>query len=131
MMILFEALMFAQIGLLFLVAVGFWPMIALTEKNHALRSLAVGFQIWTVAAALRVFWWDMLPIFLTKEGVQTMFKFWAVPNILFASMTITAAVFMLRAIWLLIPPDDRKHWSIFTAPFYPKLRGLVFRKFEK
>lgn len=39
-----------------------------------------------------------------------------------------AAWFMFRFFQELIPAEDRAHWHLLMAPFYPKAKGLIVRR---
>ena len=130
MMWFLNGLIIVEVAMLFLVAKGFWPMVAYVKGDNRLRNLGIAFQLLTLAVGLRVFWWDILPFLVDENALawaRTVTGHRAGANTLFALMTIGACLILLRTIWLLIPEDERHHWSIWTAPFYPKLRGYTFQ----
>lgn len=130
MMWFFNALITIEIVLLFLVAKGFWPMVVYVKDDNRLRNLGIAFQLLTVAAGVQVFWWDILPFLVTPTDllwIREVTGGRVGASTVFALMTIGACLILMRTIWLLIPEDERHHWSMWTAPFYPKLRGFTFQ----
>jgi hypothetical protein len=115
-----------------LIVRGFLP-VAFRNDGTAVYHLSRGVVLVLIAAALRVLYWDALPVLLdwTQPGLWFL---WTqsigrpVPNIMTGSLFIAGARHLLILQWLLIPEHDRGRYSILTAPFYPQrvciLRGV-------
>jgi hypothetical protein len=128
MMALFDALLVFEMALLVLVAKGFWPFVLDKDASHRLRNLGIAVQVLTITTGLRVFWWDIMPMIFhadTLTVVRDITGNRLVPNMIFALLTSLACLTMLRTLWLLIPKEDQKYYTIFTAPFYPRLHGVL------
>lgn len=100
--------------------------IALSKDGTAVYHLGRGVVLILAALALRAVYWDGLPILLNALLGAGTWGAWSgvvgkpLPNILTGVVAIAGTWHMLKVQLLLIPEAERRHYSIWTAPFYPR-----------
>ena len=87
---------------------------------------------WIISAAIfRGLFWDMLPNLMGHEGFLLMLgtinpSTW--PNIFFHVIMGIGGLRLMYGFWMMIPDEDRGHYNIFTAAFYPKKIRMMIRE---
>lgn len=107
---------------------------ALSTEDSALTDIVAGIFWLAASVLLRGAWWDGLrsamglDSFRVFYGFET-YGFW--PNIIFHAMVIGATLRLLRGFWYMIPEEDRSHYNVLTAAFYPRRIKLRFTRKDK
>lgn len=108
-----------------LIVWGFWPLALAPRSTPGVRSLARAILLITAAMGARSAWWA-----LVAQDVRAAIGK-APPNILFASLLLWGAWYIFRVLHLTIPEGERQHYSLLTAPFYPRRwRALLAATFD-
>lgn len=120
---------------LLLVLRGFWPSFIriLAERDFANpRSWMVAMiLIADVKGIVRMMWWDIArPVMHLYEtgGIMHHPAFNALFNGGINLASFAAALCGLKVLHLTIPEDQRNHWSIWTAAFYPTRIRLLCKR---
>ena len=123
------ALPFGVAFILLLAARGLLPM-ALSANDSTVYHLSSGIALILLAGALRTLYWDALPTILDLvfPGLSALWKSEVgrlLPNLINGVICIMGARHLLIVQLMLIPERDRHHYTIWTAPFYPKRMCLT------
>jgi hypothetical protein len=113
-----------QTALLVLVTRGFFPLIR-QKTDSAIYHLSIGVTAILLALAVRAFYWDALRVLTGPEAWLAFATAVGrpIPNTVFGLVVIYGLWHMLCLLHTLIPAEDRKDYSVWTAPFYPRRRG--------
>lgn len=101
---------------------------ALSTEDTALTDLVAGIFWLAAAIVLRAAWWDGVQAVLGREAFRALYGGGTWPNMVFHCIVIVASWRLLRGFWLMIPPEDRGHYQVLTAAFYPQRIRLRFSR---
>lgn len=104
---------------------------ALSTEDTALTDLVAGIFWLAAAFFLRGLWWDGVQGLIGREAFRALYGGGMWPNLIFHSIVIGAAWRLLRGFWLMIPDEDRDHYAVLTAAFYPRRIKLRFSRKDK
>jgi len=112
-------------GCALLICWGFWPLALAPRSTPGVRSLARAILLITAAMGLRSTYWAAVAPDLRAEIGK------APANIIFGVLLLWGAFNIFRVLHLTIPENERGHYSLLTAPFYPRRwRILLARTFD-
>lgn len=116
-------------GLMLLVARGFAPHIRLTGQDAgSLMNLSV--VLVSAMTLVRMAWWDGLRPLLGWLGYLPAVEWTRLGvamNTGFNLLAAAAALCALGALHRSLPPEERAHYNLLTAPFHPR-RWQLFRR---
>lgn len=117
-------------ALVLMVFRAFLPLV-LHMPSKFVRLVATGIVVGSVAAVVRMAWWDWITLFLSDPALIGLREAtgWRVPNIIFAVLCAWSSWFLLRAYQEMIPLEERQDWPLWRAWAYPGKRCIlpVFR----
>ena len=130
MELLNEVFAIALSVLMFLAIRGLWS-ICWEREASATRYFTRGLCLVFAATTLRALYWDVLtPILLAFDVWEIWFSrtdFY--PNIVFMTFAGAGAFHILKSLYLMLPEDQRDHWSMWSVAFYP--HGTCWRRVVK
>lgn len=94
---------------------------SLFNPDRVVRLFAASLMLLAVGYTTRRFTWDVVMPFLF--GIE----FFSPLSIVFNVINIAAAYVGLKARWLMIPEEERKKWSWYSAWMYPGILRLRIR----
>jgi len=105
---------------------GFWPHLRL-RGTGPLHFMVQGVSVTSAVVVARLLYWDVLrpllrAIDLLPPVTDTLHL--ALANGLFNSITALSGYLILVGLHHTLPADERRFYTPFTAPFYP--RGIMF-----
>jgi hypothetical protein len=98
-----------------LIVWGFWPLAVMPRSTPGVRSLARAILLLTFAMGLRTAYWSLLVPQEVREKIGK-----APPSIVFSTLLLFGAYYMLRVLHLTIPEAERSQYSLLTAALYPR-----------
>mgnify|MGYP003644715735 CR=1 FL=1 len=96
---------------------------SLVKTEGPTYRLSAGINLIIVAYVARSFYWEVVPValrFVHPSAWASWYGYTGLAiNMLFSLLFIRGLSHLLILLWLLIPSEDRKDWTIWSAPWYP------------
>mgnify|MGYP003112524363 FL=1 len=112
----------AGLVLAYMIVRGFMPHAAQRDRSPTYR-LSAGVALVVASYIARAVYWELTPLVIRSldPAWWSLWFGWSgkAVNIVFSLIFLRGLYHLLVLLWLLIPHQERRYWSIWQAPFYP------------